>query len=86
MPIIHDPDLADVLMSASADDMGLLIDVITDSGKGRKVARCQLTVDQAAHQHTSDSLSRVLQNRHQLVLSGIAADDIYGTGPLPVLA
>lgn len=51
-----------------------------------KVARCQLTVDQAAHQHTSDSLSRVLQNRHQLVLSGIAADDIYGTGPLPVLA
>ena len=35
MPMIHDPDLADVLMSASADDMGLLIDVITDSGKGR---------------------------------------------------
>lgn len=35
MPVIHDPDLADVLMSASADDIGLLIDVITDSGKGR---------------------------------------------------
>ncbi|WP_285422820.1 ubiquinol-cytochrome C chaperone family protein [Pseudomonas sp. efr-133-TYG-103a] len=35
MPIIHDPDLADVLMSASADDVGLLIDVITDNGKGR---------------------------------------------------
>ena len=28
----------------------------------------------------------VLKNRHQLALSGIADDDIYGTGPLPVLA
>lgn len=35
MPIIHDPDLADVLMSASSDDVSLLIDVITDNGKGR---------------------------------------------------
>ncbi|MEN5090838.1 ubiquinol-cytochrome C chaperone family protein [Pseudomonas protegens] len=35
MPIIHDPDLADVLMSAAADDVRLLIDVITDNGKGR---------------------------------------------------
>ncbi|UYM63746.1 hypothetical protein N5938_12945 [Pseudomonas aeruginosa] len=35
MSIIHDADLAGVLMSASADDIRLLIDVITDSGKGR---------------------------------------------------
>lgn len=35
MPIIHDPDLEDVLLSASADDVRLLIDVITDNGKGR---------------------------------------------------
>ena len=34
MSIIHDADLAGVLMSASADDIRLLIDVITDSGKG----------------------------------------------------
>lgn len=35
MTMIHDPDLSEVLMSASADDVRLLIDVITDSGKGR---------------------------------------------------
>lgn len=35
MSVIHDPDLADVLISASDDDIGLLIDVITDNGKGR---------------------------------------------------
>ncbi|QHF44370.1 hypothetical protein PspS35_11505 [Pseudomonas sp. S35] len=35
MSMIQDPDLAEVLMSASADDIGLLIDVITDNGKGR---------------------------------------------------
>lgn len=35
MSMIHDPDLADVLTNASSDDVGLLIDVITDSGKGR---------------------------------------------------
>jgi len=35
MSMIQDADLADVLMSASADDIGLLIDIITDSGKGR---------------------------------------------------
>ncbi|UQB79367.1 hypothetical protein KI429_07130 [Pseudomonas shirazica] len=35
MSMIQDPDLADVLTHASSDDIGLLIDVITDSGKGR---------------------------------------------------
>ncbi|KVE06282.1 hypothetical protein WI91_08010 [Burkholderia vietnamiensis] len=35
MPIIDDPDLEDVLLSASNDDIGLLIDVITDNGSGR---------------------------------------------------
>ncbi|KIU52192.1 MULTISPECIES: zinc-ribbon domain-containing protein [Pseudomonas] len=35
MSMIQDADLADVMMSASSDDIGLLIDVITDSGKGR---------------------------------------------------
>lgn len=35
MSMIQDSDLADVLTSASNDDIGLLIDVITDSGKGR---------------------------------------------------
>lgn len=35
MSMIQDPDLADVLTSANSDDVGLLIDVITDSGKGR---------------------------------------------------
>ena len=35
MALIHDADLADVLMSSSADDVRLLIDVITDNGKGR---------------------------------------------------
>lgn len=35
MPMIQDTDLADVLTHASCDDIGLLIDVITDSGKGR---------------------------------------------------
>jgi len=35
MSMIHDDSLADVLMGASADDVRLLIDVITDSGKGR---------------------------------------------------
>ncbi len=35
MAMIDDGDLADVLMGASADDVRLLVDVITDSGKGR---------------------------------------------------
>ena len=35
MSMIQDPDLADVLMSASTDDSGLVFAVITDSGKGR---------------------------------------------------
>ncbi|HBO6380188.1 TPA: hypothetical protein L4742_006821, partial [Pseudomonas aeruginosa] len=35
MAIIHDADLADVLLSASSDDIRLLIDVITDNGNGR---------------------------------------------------
>lgn len=35
MSIIHDTDLADVLTSASDDDVRLLIDVITDKGEGR---------------------------------------------------
>ena len=35
MSMIEDADLAGVLMSASNDDVGLLIDVITDNGKGR---------------------------------------------------
>ncbi|VVN68695.1 hypothetical protein PS834_00268 [Pseudomonas fluorescens] len=35
MSMIQDPDLADVLSTAGADDLSLLIDVITDSGKGR---------------------------------------------------
>lgn len=61
MPIIHDPDLADVLISASADDIGLLIDVITDSGKGRislssSVCR-QLTT---AKEHGADEASRAI--------------------------
>ncbi|MEN1368114.1 hypothetical protein AAIG89_32685, partial [Pseudomonas aeruginosa] len=33
--MIHDADLADVLLSASSDDIRLLIDVITDNGNGR---------------------------------------------------
>jgi len=61
MPIIHDPDLADVLMSASTDDIGLLIDVITDSGKGRislssSVCR-QLT---AAKERGADETARAI--------------------------
>lgn len=35
MAIIHDADLAGVLLSASSDDIRLLIDVITDNGNGR---------------------------------------------------
>lgn len=35
MSVIQDADLADVLSSASSDDIKLLIDVITDNGKGR---------------------------------------------------
>ncbi|HKR46746.1 MAG TPA: ubiquinol-cytochrome C chaperone family protein [Paraburkholderia sp.] len=35
MPLIEDPDLAEVLTSASDDDIGLLIDLITDNGSGR---------------------------------------------------
>lgn len=35
MPIIDDPDLENVLLSATNDDIGLLIDVITDNGSGR---------------------------------------------------
>lgn len=35
MAIIDDPDLHDVLLTASDDDIGLLIDVITDNGSGR---------------------------------------------------
>ena len=68
MPIIHDPDLADVLMSASTDDLGLLIDVITDSGNGRislssSVCR-QLTearnkgVDEASRAMIAEELTR----------------------------
>lgn len=61
MPIIHDADLADVLMSASTDDIGLLIDVITDSGKGRislssSVCR-QLT---AAREQGADESARAI--------------------------
>ncbi|WP_144140968.1 YaaW family protein [Paraburkholderia sp. BCC1884] len=35
MSIIRDPDLADVLLSATDEDVKFLIDVITDNGKGR---------------------------------------------------
>lgn len=35
MQLIKDNDLADVLNNAEADDLAILIDIITDSGKGR---------------------------------------------------
>lgn len=35
MALIEDPDLAGVLLRSSNDDLSLLIDVITDKGKGR---------------------------------------------------
>ncbi|PVX38177.1 hypothetical protein [Janthinobacterium sp. 78] len=35
MPLIQDPDLASVLMDADVDDLGILIDHITDKGEGR---------------------------------------------------
>lgn len=35
MPLIHDPDLASVLLDADVDDLHVLIDHITDEGEGR---------------------------------------------------
>lgn len=80
MSIIHDPDLADVLMSASADDVGLLIDVITDNGTGRislsssvcrqMTAAKETEVDEHARAVVAEELTRFGGNSLMNVLRG----------------
>lgn len=61
MPIIEDPDLADVLLNASDDDIGLLIDVITDNGSGRVAVSNAVTRQLAAAKVSGpDELARAL--------------------------
>lgn len=61
MPIIEDPDLADVLLSASDDDIGLLIDVITDNGSGRvSVSNAVTRQLNAAKMNGPDEIARAL--------------------------
>lgn len=61
MPIIQDPDLADVLLGGSADDVGLLIDVITDNGSGRISVSSSVTRQlNAAKANGPDEVARAL--------------------------
>ncbi|CAG9269847.1 zinc ribbon domain-containing protein [Paraburkholderia caribensis] len=61
MPIIQDPDLAEVLLGGSADDIGLLVDVITDNGSGRISVSSSVTRQlNAAKANGPDEVARAL--------------------------
>jgi uncharacterized protein YaaW (UPF0174 family) len=47
MPLITDPDLSDLLMEAEIDDLGVLVDHITDKGEGR-ISLASATCDRLA--------------------------------------
>ncbi len=69
MPLIHDADLASVLLDADVDDMHVLIDHITDKGEGRISlaastcamlvrARKEGAIDETARALVAEELSR----------------------------